>query len=156
MFRCAKHCTGLKAARVPRRAYTHPLHRRTLPLNDFLNVSITSFQAATPLTPACPFSCWQQPKRGPLCPFRAWGSAPHLSLLLWKLYEGLGEGDGGVFPSRSWLSPPRQVMWSQCHVTVSTGSIPGVHTQAVTQLSIRNTFLQVRVLMAVSENKKAT
>lgn len=56
MSYCAKHCTDLKATTVPRKAYDPTSHRHvTLPFNDFLKVSIISFQAATLLNSGCPF-----------------------------------------------------------------------------------------------------
>lgn len=90
---------------VPRRA-DNGLHTdTTLPFNDSLKVSIVSFQATTPLNSGCLFfahlllmGAWE---RGPLCLFRAQSSTPHFWLLLSKPYEGLGKGNGGVFPSRS-------------------------------------------------------
>lgn len=60
----------------------------------------------------------------------AQSSTPQPPLLLWKLYEGLGDGSGGV--SKQELAVPSQRSHVQCHVMLVLAAFP-VHVCAVTQ-----------------------
>lgn len=139
-----KNCTLLGGAFVPRKA-DKGLQTDTLPFKDFLKASTIIFSSYYTLELWLPVLC-SPPADGSLGEVLCVYSEHRVQLLTFHYCCGncmrVYARATGVFPSRSCLSPPRQVMWSQCHVTVSAGSVPRVYVHTVTHLSTRNTSLQ--------------